>query len=75
MNRELKSIKSDLPDIDTFVPTIFRKISPLFDGSTVIKENDEVYFLSSEENIDKIVNELRDQGDTTSRIRLQEAAG
>ena len=71
VNRELKSIKSDLPDIDTFVPTIFRKNKPVVpDGSTVIKENDEVYFLSSEENIDKIVNELRDQGDTTSRIMI-----
>ncbi len=71
VNRELKSIKSDLPDIDTFVPTIFRKNKPVVpDGSTIIKENDEVYFLSSEENIDKIVNELRDQGDTTSRIMI-----
>ena len=71
VNRELKSIKSDLPNIDTFVPTIFRKNKPVVpDGNTVIKENDEVYFLSSEENIDKIVNELRDQGDTTSRIMI-----
>ena len=71
VNRELKSIKSDLPDTDTFVPTIFRKNKPVVpDGSTVIKENDEVYFLSSEENIDKIVNELRDQGDTSSRIMI-----
>jgi len=40
VNRELKSIKSDMPDTDTFVPAIYRKGKPLIpDGKTIIKES------------------------------------
>ena len=47
VNRELKSIKSDMPDTDTFVPAIYRKGKPLIpEGKTIIKENDEIYFSS-----------------------------
>ena len=42
VNRELKSIKSDMPDTDTFVPAIYRKGKPLIpDGKTIIKEPDD----------------------------------
>ena len=71
VNRELKSIKSDIPNTNMFIPTIFRKGKALIpEGSTVIKENDEVYFLSSEKNIDKIVSEMREQDSSSSRIMI-----
>ena len=71
VNRELKSIKNDIPDIDTFVPTIYRKNKAIVpDGNTVIKENDQVYFLSAEKNIDAILKEMRDQNVDSSRIMI-----
>ena len=71
VNRELKSIKSDMPDRDTFVPAIYRKGKPLIpDGKTIIKENDEIYFLAAENDIDSIVQEMRLQDTSSSRIMI-----
>ena len=39
-------------------------------GKTVIKENDEVYFLVSEGDIDKVVQEMRLQDTSSSRIMI-----
>ena len=69
VNRELKSIKSDMPDTNTYVPAIYRKGKPLIpDGKTIIKENDEIYFIAAESDIDGIVQEMRLQDTTSSRI-------
>jgi trk system potassium uptake protein TrkA len=71
VNRELKSIKSDIPDTDTFVPAIYRKGKPLIpNGKTIIKENDEIYFLAAENDIDRIVQEMRLQDTSSSRIMI-----
>jgi trk system potassium uptake protein TrkA len=71
VNRELKSIKSDMPDTDTFVPAIYRKGKPLIpNGKTIIKENDEIYFLAAENDIDRIVQEMRLQDTSSSRIMI-----
>jgi len=71
VNRELKSIKSDMPDTETFVPAIYRKGKPLIpDGKTIIKENDEIYFLAAEGDIDGVVQEMRLQGTSSSRIMI-----
>ena len=71
VNRELKSIKSDMPNTDTFVPAIYRKGKPLIpDGKTIIKENDEIYFLAAETDIDGVVQEMRLQDASSSRIMI-----
>ena len=71
VNRELKSIKSDMPDTETFVPAIYRKNKPFIpDGKTIIKENDEIYFLAEEGDIDKGVQEMRLQEESSSRIMI-----
>ena len=71
VNRELKSIKSDMPDTETFVPAIYRKNKPFIpDGKTIIKENDEIYFLAEEGDIDKVVQEMRLQEESSSRIMI-----
>ena len=71
VNRELKSIKSDMPHTDTFVPAIYRKGKPLVpDGKTIIKENDEIYFLAAENDIDGVVQEMRLQKTSSSRIMI-----
>ena len=71
VNRELKSIKSDMPDTNTFVPAIYRKGKPLIpDGKTIIKENDEIYFLAAESDIDNVVREMRLQDSSSSRMMI-----
>ena len=71
VNRELKSIKSDMPDTNTFVPAIYRKGRPLIpDGKTIIKENDEIYFLAAESDIDSVVQEMRLQDTSSSRMMI-----
>ena len=71
VNRELKSIKSDMPDTNTFVPAIYRKGKPLIpEGKTIIKENDEIYFLAAENDIDSVVQEMRLQDNSPSRMMI-----
>ena len=71
VNRELKSIESDMPDTSTFVPAIYRKGKPLIpDGKTIIKENDEIYFLAAESDIDSVVQEMRLQDNSSSRMMI-----
>ena len=71
VNRELKSIESDMPDTNTFVPAIYRKGKPLIpDGKTIIKENDEIYFLAAESDIDSVVQEMRLQDNSSTRMMI-----
>ena len=51
--------------------SIYRKGNPFIpSGDTIIKENDEVYFISSESNIGRIVDEFRDHEEQYSRIMI-----
>ena len=69
--RVLKHINDDLPEIQTYVPAIYRKNKPFIpSGKDIIKENDEVYFVSSAENIDSIVDEFRDHEESYSRLMI-----
>ena len=71
VGRELKGIKEDMPDTDAFVASIYRKGKPFIpSGDSIIKENDEIYFISSASNIDEIVNEFRDPEDVYSRVMI-----
>ena len=71
VGRELKGIKDDMPDVDAFIASIYRKGRPFIpSGDTVIKENDEIYFISSESDIGSIVEEFRDHEEQYSRIMI-----
>ena len=71
VGRELKGIKDDMPETNAFVASIYRKGKPFVpDGDTVIRESDEVYFISSSDNIDQIVNEFREDEKVYSRIMI-----
>ena len=71
VGRELKGIKEDMPNADAFVASIYRKGKPFIpSGETIIKEGDEIYFVSSASNIDQIVNEFRDKVDVYSRVMI-----
>ena len=49
----------------------YRKGNPFIPtGDTIIEKNDELYFISTEKDIDKIVDEFRDPAESYSRIMV-----
>ena len=71
VNRALKSIKDDLPNVEASVAAIYRKNKPVIPGGdTVIKEGDEVYFLAKNEDVDAVVSEIRNQGERHKRVMI-----
>jgi len=71
VGRELKEFKDDMPETDAFVASIYRDGKPFIpSGDTRVKARDEIYFISSESNVDQIVNEFRDKEDDFSRVMI-----
>jgi len=69
VNQALKTIRTLLPQADTRVAAIFRGDRPIVpEGETVIAENDEVFFIAAAENIQSIMNELRQHERPNRRI-------
>ena len=48
VDKALRTIEDDMPGVDSYIPTIYRKGKPFItDGDTIVKEGDEVYFAVS----------------------------
>tara|TARA_B100000780_G_scaffold107696_1_gene75339 strand:+ start:1563 stop:2915 length:1353 start_codon:yes stop_codon:yes gene_type:complete len=60
VDKALRTIEDDMPGIDCYIPSIYRKGKPFIpSGDTIVKEGDEVYFVTASENVDAVVNEMR----------------
>ena len=60
VDRALRTIEDDMPGIQSYIPSIYRKGKPFIpSGDTIVKEGDEVYFVTASENVDAVVNEMR----------------
>lgn len=71
VNRALKNIKNDLPNVKASVTAIYRKSKPIIpDEDTVIKEGDEVYFLAKRGDVDAVISEIRNQGEKHKRVMI-----
>ncbi|MEK9649634.1 MAG: Trk system potassium transporter TrkA [Gammaproteobacteria bacterium] len=71
VNRALKNIKNDLPNVKASVTAIYRKSKPIIpDEDTVIKEGDEVYFLAKRDDVDAVISEIRNQGEKHKRVMI-----
>jgi trk system potassium uptake protein len=56
---QVQSLKGLLPDIPIRVPAVYRKSKPIIpDGSTIIEEGDEVFFLAAKKHIRKAMSSL-----------------
>jgi len=69
LNCPLTELKQHMSGIETRVAAIYRNrniITPKSD--TVIKENDEVFFVAAREHIRAVMREMRGKGDKTKRI-------
>ena len=69
INCPLTELKEHMPGVETRVAAIYRDrkvITPKSD--TIIKENDEVFFVAAREHIRKVMREMRGVTDKTKRI-------
>ena len=71
VDKALRTIEDDMPGVDSYIPTIYRKGKPFIpNGDTIVKEGDEVYFVTASENVDVVVNEMRLEQEAYSRIMI-----
>ena len=69
INRPLSELKDHMPNIETRVAAIYRDgqvITPK--SETLIKEDDEVFFVAAREHIKDVMKEMRGKSDKTKRI-------
>jgi len=60
VNQEISALRDHMPNVDTRVAAIFRKNRPIMpEGSTVIEEGDEVFFIAAKEDIRDVMSEMR----------------
>ena len=71
VGRELKYLRTHMPQIDTRVAAIFRQDRPIIpEGSTLIEAGDEIFFIAATENIRRVLKELRRMDKPAKRIMI-----
>ena len=71
VGKPLSFLRSNMPQIDTRVAAIFRKDGPLIpEGSTVIEEGDEIFFIAATDNIRSVLKEMRRMDKTAKRVMI-----
>ncbi|MDJ0926324.1 MAG: Trk system potassium transporter TrkA [Gammaproteobacteria bacterium] len=71
VDQQIKSLKEHIPGVETRIAAIYRQgqtISP--DGSTLIRENDEVFFIAARDDIRLVMGEMRRPEDTVRRVTI-----
>jgi len=71
INKEISTLREHMPNVDARVAAIFRRnqaIKP--EGSTIIQEGDEVFFIAAKENIRMVMNELRKEDKPYKKIMI-----
>jgi len=60
VGRELRYLRQHMPKVDTRVAAIFRRDRPIIpEGTTIIEEDDEVFFIAARNHIRAVMSELR----------------
>ncbi|HBC56278.1 MAG TPA: Trk system potassium transporter TrkA [Gammaproteobacteria bacterium] len=71
VGHELRSIREHMPNLDTYVPAIFRRGEPILPtGDTIIEADDEVFFIAAKKHIRKVMSELRRLEKPNKRIMI-----
>src|SRR5579871_2982468 len=69
VGRELRTLREHLPDTEARVAAIYRNdrlIPPV--GDTVIEENDEIFFVAAQDDLRRVLAELRRSEDPVRRL-------
>ncbi|MDP2694156.1 MAG: Trk system potassium transporter TrkA [Gallionella sp.] len=71
VGKPLSFLRSHMPQVETRVAAIFRKDGPLIpEGSTVIEEGDEIFFIAATGNIRSVLSEMRRMDKPTKRVMI-----
>ena len=71
MGKPLSFLRTNMPQVDTRVAAIFRKDGPLIpQGSTVIEEGDEIFFIAATDNIRSVLKEMRRMDKPCKRVMI-----
>ena len=71
VGKPLSFLRTHMPQVETRVAAIFRKdraISP--EGTTVIEDGDEIFFIAAKENIRRVLKEMRRMDKPNKRIMI-----
>ncbi|MHB0926295.1 MAG: Trk system potassium transporter TrkA [Gallionellaceae bacterium] len=71
VGKPLSFLRSHMPQVETRVAAIFRKDGPLIpEGSTVIEDGDEIFFIAATGNIRSVLSEMRRMDKPTKRVMI-----
>ena len=69
VDQQIKSLREHIPGIETRIAAIYRQgQSILPDGNTLIREDDEVFFIAGKDDTRLVMNEMRRPEDTVRRV-------
>jgi len=71
VGKPLSFLRTHMPQVETRVAAIFRKVGPLIpEGNTVIEDGDEIFFIAATENIRSVLKEMRRMDKPTRRVMI-----
>lgn len=71
VGKPLSYLRTHMPQVETRVAAIFRKNGPLIpEGSTVIEEGDEIFFIAATDSIRSVLKEMRRMDKPARRVMI-----
>jgi len=71
VGKPLSFLRTHMPQVETRVAAIFRKDGPLIpEGTTVIEEGDEIFFIAATDNIRSVLKEMRRMDKPAKRVMI-----
>jgi len=71
VGKPLSFLRTNMPQIETRVAAIFRKDGPIIpEGSTVIEDGDEIFFIAATDNIRSVLKEMRRMDKPCKRVMI-----
>jgi len=69
VGQQIKTLHEHIPSVETRIAAIYREGKSIIpDGSTLIQENDEVFFIAAREDIRVVMSEMRRLEDPVRRV-------
>ncbi len=69
VDQQIKTLKEHIPGVETRIAAIYRNGESIVpDGNTLIREDDEVFFIASREDTRLVMNEMRRPEDAVRRV-------
>ncbi len=71
VGKPLSFLRTNMPQIETRVAAIFRQDRPIIpEGSTVIEDGDEIFFIAATDNIRSVLREMRRMDKPCKRVMI-----